>query len=202
MSAASRAARFAWYRSGLFWRTFLLMAALTAASMGSWIGMINVFQRGPQVQQFAETVISMVTITRAALIHSAPDQRRELLLELVSNEGIRILTVEDTDIVEPPANVVTKEIASLVRARLGPQTRFASSIDGVPGLYISFNIDEDEYWLMLERERLAGLTREQWIGWAVLVGLLSLIGAALISSLVNRPLARLTAAARAIAKGE
>jgi len=200
LSAASRAARLAWYRSGLFWRTFLLMAALTAASMGSWIGMINVFQRGPEVQQLAQTVISMVTITRAALIHSAPDQRRELLLELVSNEGIRILTVEESQIVEPPANSLTQEIAAQVRATLGPKTRFASSLDGVPGLYISFWIDEDEYWLMLERERLAG--REQWLGWAVLVGLLSLIGAALISSLVNRPLARLTAAARAIAKGE
>jgi len=200
LSAASRAARLAWFRSGLFWRTFLLMAALTAASMGSWIGMINVFQRGPEVQQLAQTVISMVTITRAALIHSAPDQRRELLLELVSNEGIRILTVEENEIIEPPANSLTLEIEPLVRAVLGPKTRFASSRDGVPGLYISFWIDEDEYWLMLERERLAG--REQWLGWAVLVGLLSLIGAALISSLVNRPLARLTAAARSIAKGE
>jgi two-component system osmolarity sensor histidine kinase EnvZ len=42
----------------------------------------------------------------------------------------------------------------------------------------------------------------QWLGWATVVGLLSVLGAALISSLVNLPLARLTAAARAIAKGE
>ncbi|MCA1245005.1 sensor histidine kinase [Massilia sp. MS-15] len=203
LSAARRAARFAWYRSGLFWRTFLLMAALTAVSIGSWIGMISVFQRGPQVQQTAELVVSVVTLTRAALTHSAPDLRRELLLELVSNEGIRILTLNDDDLVEPPPdNPLMPEIAAKVRERLGQQTRFSSGVNGVPGFYISFNIDEDEYWLMLERERLAGLTRGQWLGWAALVGLLSLIGAAFISSLVNRPLARLTAAARAIAKGE
>jgi two-component system osmolarity sensor histidine kinase EnvZ len=70
--------------------------------MASWIGMINVFQRGPQVQQTAELVVSVVTITKAALTHSAPDLRRELLFELVSNEGIRILTLEPTDKVEPP----------------------------------------------------------------------------------------------------
>jgi two-component system osmolarity sensor histidine kinase EnvZ len=192
-----------WMRSGLFWRTFFLLSLLTTLSMGSWIGMLNVFQRGPQVQQTAELVVSVVTITKAALTHSAPDLRRELLLELVSNEGIRIFALEDTDVVDPPpANPLMPEIAAAVREKLGQQTRFSSRVNGVAGFYISFNIDEDQYWLMLERERLAGLTRVQWLGWASLVGVLSLLGAAFISSLINRPLARLTAAARVIAKGE
>lgn len=198
-----RALRFAWFKSGLFWRTFFLMSVLTAASMLAWIGMISVFQRDKQIQQTAELVVSVVTITKAALTHSAPDLRRELLLELVSNEGIRIFTLEDSDIVDPPPhNRLMPEIAARVRERLGADTRFSSGVNGVPGFYISFNIEDDQYWLMLERERLTGLTREQWLGWATVVGLLSVLGAALISSLVNRPLARLTAAARAIAKGE
>ena len=203
IAQARRALRFAWFKSGLFWRTFFLMSVLTAASMLAWIGMISVFQRDKQVQQTAELVVSVVTITKAALTHSAPDLRRELLLELVSNEGIRIFTLEDTDVVDPPPhNPLMPEIAAIVRERLGADTRFSSGVNGVPGFYISFNIEDDKYWLMLERERLTGLTREQWLGWAVVVGLLSVVGAALISSLVNRPLARLTAAARAIAKGE
>jgi two-component system osmolarity sensor histidine kinase EnvZ len=203
LAAAHRAVRFAWFKSGLFWRTFFLMSVLTAVSMGAWIGMINVYQRGPQVQQTAETVVSVVTITKAALTHSAPDLRLELLLELASNEGIRIFTLEDTDIIDPPPhNPLMPEIAAIVRERLGADTRFSSGVNGVPGFYISFDIEDDKYWLMLERERLAGLTRVQWLGWAVVVGLLSVLGAALISSLVNRPLARLTSAARAIAKGE
>jgi len=192
-----------WTRSGLFWRTFFLMSLLTALSMGSWIGMLNVFQRGPQVQQTAELVVSVVTITKAALTHSAPELRRELLMELLSNEGIRIFTLEDTDKVDPPPdNALMPDIAAAVREKLGHQTRFSSRVNGSPGFWISFNIDDDQYWLMLERERLAGFTRIQWLGWASLVGLLSLVGAALISSLINRPLARLTAATRAFAKGE
>jgi len=203
IAQARRALRFAWFKSGLFWRTFFLMSVLTAASMLAWIGMISVFQRDKQVQQTAELVVSVVTITKAALTHSAPDLRRELLLELVSNEGIRIFTLEDTDVIDPPPhNPLMPEIAAIVRDRLGADTRFSSGVNGVPGFYISFNIEDDKYWLMLERERLTGLTREQWLGWAVVVGLLSVVAAALISSLVNRPLARLTAAARAIAKGE
>ena len=98
----SRPGRKLWLRSGLFWRTFFLMSLLTTLSMGSWIGMLNVFQRGPQVQQTAELVVSVVTLTKAALTHSAPEARLELLIELVSNEGIRVFALEPTDEVAPP----------------------------------------------------------------------------------------------------
>jgi two-component system osmolarity sensor histidine kinase EnvZ len=195
--------RFGWFRSGLFWRTFFLLSVLTTLSMASWIGMINVVQRKPQVEQTAELVVSVVTITKAALTHSAPELRRELLFELVSNEGIRILPLEPDDRIEPPpANTLMPEIAALVREKLGPDTRFSRRVNNVAGFWISFNIDGDKYWLMLERDRLAGFSGVQWIGWATVVGVLSVLGAALISSLVNLPLARLTAAARAIAQGE
>ncbi|TFW29344.1 HAMP domain-containing protein [Massilia horti] len=171
--------------------------------MGSWIGLMNVYQRGSQVQQTAEQVVSVVTITKAALTHSAPELRRELLFELVSNEGIRVYNLEPTDQIEPPPNTPEMpEIAALVRAKLGPDTRFSRRVNGVAGFWVSFEIDDDKYWLMLERDRLEALKRVQWIGWATVVGVLSVLGAALISGLVNLPLARLTAAARAIAQGK
>jgi two-component system osmolarity sensor histidine kinase EnvZ len=198
-----RRPRLGWLRGGLFWRTFFLLSVLTTLSMGAWIGMINVFQRGPQVQQTAELVVSVVTITKAALTHSAPELRRELLFELVSNEGIRVLPLEPTDVVEPPSNAwLMPEIAALVREKLGPDTRFSRRVNGIAGFWISFDIDGDKYWLMLERERLGALTRVQWLGWATVVGVLSVLGAVLISSLINLPLARLTAAARSIAQGK
>lgn len=200
---AVRAPRLSWFKSGLFWRTFLLLGLLTALSMGSWIAMINSVQRGPQVKQTAELVISMVTITRAALTHSAPDLRTELLFELATSEGIRIFSVLPTDDIEPPpSSPLMPEIEALVKERLDKDTRFSGRVNGISGFWVSFKIDGDEYWLMLERERLSGLSGVQWLGWAGVVGLLSLIGAALISSLINLPLARLTAAARAIAQGK
>ena len=200
---AARSPRLTWLRSGLFWRTFLLLGFLTMLSMASWVGMISAVQRGPQVQQTAELVMSVVTITKAALTSSAPELRSELLLELFSNEGILIFTLEDNDVVDPPPdNAVMNDIEKIVMERLGKDTRFAGRVNGRAGFWISFNIDDDKYWLMLERERLEGLTGVQWLGWASVVGVLSLFGAALISSLVNQPLARLAAAARAIAQGK
>lgn len=194
--------RLAWLKSGLFWRTFFLLGGLTALSMAAWIGMISVVQRAPQAQQIAAQVISVVTITHAALTHSAPERRRELLFDLVSNEGIRVFPLEADDRVEPaPENWLMPDIEALVKAKLGADTRFSARVNGIAGFWVSFKIDDDQYWLMLERERIRGLTGIQWLGWAGLVSLLSLLGAALISSLINLPLARLTAAARAIARG-
>ncbi|MDB5963276.1 MAG: histidine kinase [Massilia sp.] len=202
-AVAVRAPRLSWFKSGLFWRTFLMLGLLTALSMGSWIAMINSVQRGPQVKQTAELVISVVTITRAALTHSAPDLRTELLFELATSEGIRIFSVLPTDDIEPPpASPLMPEIEALVKEKLDKDTRFSGRVNGISGFWVSFKIDGDEYWLMLERERLSGLSGVQWLGWAGVVGVLSLIGAALLSSLINLPLARLTAAARAIAQGK
>ncbi len=192
-----------WLKSGLFWRTFFLLGVLTALSMAAWVGMISVVQRAPQAQQIAAQVISVVTITHAALTHSAPELRRELLFDLVSNEGIRIFPLEPDDKVEAaPDNWLMSDIESLVKAKLGADTRFSARVNGVAGFWVSFKIDDDQYWLMLERERIRGLTGIQWLGWASLVSLLSLLGAGFISRLINLPLARLTEAARAIAKGK
>ncbi|WP_348696706.1 ATP-binding protein [Duganella fentianensis] len=194
--------RLASLKSGLFWRTFFLLGALTTLSMTAWVGMISVVQHEPQVQQISSQVISVVTITQAALTHSAPELRRELLFDLVANEGIRVFTLEEDDKVEPPpANALMPDIEKLVRAKLGPDTRFSSKVNGTPGFWVSFKIDDDAYWLMLERERIRGLTGIQWLGWASVVSVVSLIGAAFISSLINLPLRRLTQATRAFAQG-
>ena len=196
-------AHLAWARSGLFWRTFLLLGILTTISMASWVSMINYVQRGPQARQIAARVNSVVTITHAALTHSAPELRRELLFELVSNEGIRVFPLEVTDVVDPPPDSpLMDDIERLVKEKLGSDTRFSARVNGAAGFWVSFKIDEDKYWLMLERERLEGLTGVQWLGWGGVVGVLSLLGAAFISSLINRPLQRLTEATRDIARGK
>src|SRR5471032_925980 len=190
-------------KSGLFWRTFFLLGALTTTSMTAWVGMISAVQHEPQVQQISSQVISVVTITHAALTHSAPELRRELLFDLVSNEGIRVFTLEDDDKVDPPPdNALMPDIQKLVKAKLGEDTRFSARVNGVAGFWVSFKIDDDAYWLMLERERIRGLTGIQWLGWASVVSVVSLLGAAFISSLINLPLRRLTQATRAFAQGK
>jgi two-component system osmolarity sensor histidine kinase EnvZ len=203
MHMLARPARFAWMTSGLYWRTFFLLAFLIAASMAAWVVSIRIVERTPRADQIAAQVVSIVTITRSALLHSAPASRRELLFDLASNEGIRVYPREDNDKVTPPDDTTLMPlIQSTVRSRLGIETRFAGTVNDIPGFWISFTIDDDDYWLMLDRERIERASGRQWLGWAAITLLLSLLGAAFISRLINLPLARLTQAARAIGRGQ
>jgi two-component system osmolarity sensor histidine kinase EnvZ len=198
-----RPARYAWMTSGLYWRTFFLLAFLIAISMAAWVVSIRIVERTPRADQIAAQVVSIVTITRSALLHSAPASRRELLFDLASNEGIRVYPREDSDKVTAPEDTTLMPlIQSVVRSRLGIETRFAGTVNDIPGFWISFTIDDDDYWLMLDRERIERTSGRQWLGWATITLLLSLLGAAFISRLINLPLARLTEAARAIGRGQ
>lgn len=195
--------RLAWLKSGLFWRTFFLLAFLIAASMAAWVVSFRIVERTPRATQIAAQVISIVTITRVALTHSAPDLRRELLFELASNEGIRVYPLEASDRIVPPVDsTLMPVIESSVQAKLGADTKFASAVNDVSGFWVSFKIDDDEYWLMLERDRVERTSGIQLLGWITATLLLSLLGAVFISRLINLPLARFTAVARAIAKGQ
>lgn len=194
--------RLSWLKSGLFWRTFILLALLITTSMAAWVYAVRSVEREPRARQIAAQVVSMVTITRAALTHSAPDLRRELLFDLASNEGIRVYPLEETDVVE---NYTGGNLAPLVqeqvRTKLGEETRFARTVNDVEGFWVSFNIDDDAYWLMLDRGRIDRASGVQWLSWGAVTLLLALLGALFISGFVNLPLARLTAATRAVAKG-
>jgi two-component system osmolarity sensor histidine kinase EnvZ len=180
-----------------------MLACLIAASMAVWVESFRIVERTPRAEQIAAQIASIVTITRSALLHSAPSSRRELLFDLASNEGIRVYPREETDKVTPPEDsTLMPLVQQALRSRLGIETRFAGSVNDIPGFWISFTIDDDDYWLTLDKERVERTSGVQWIGWGTATLLLSLLGAALISRLINLPLARLTQAARAIGRGQ
>lgn len=195
--------RLSWLKSGLFWRTFILLALLITTSMAAWVYGVRSVERAPRARQIAAQVVSIVTITRAALTHSAPDLRRELLFDLASNEGIRVYPLEETDAVVPSTGGnLAPLVQQQVRDKLGEDTRFAREVNDVEGFWVSFNIHDDAYWLMLDRARIDRSSGVQWLGWGAVTLLLALIGALFISGFVNLPLARLTAATRAVARGQ
>ena len=186
----------------LFWRTLLLVLLLIVASLGAWIQSFRVFERAPRAQNIAQQVVSVVNITRAALVYSDPFVRRDLLAELAANEGVRIYPLEPTDVVAPVADGPTLRMAAKgIVDRLGPDTQVASAVNGIRGLWVSLALDEDRYWVFIERDPAARTYGTQWIGWAAVALLLSLIGAVVITRLINRPLAQLSRAAADLGSG-
>jgi len=187
----------------LLWRTFLLIAALILASVAAYFQIFRVYDREPRARQVAQMVVSVVNLTRAALVSARADLRRELLVELSEREGIRVYPAEPGEhVIEPPADRPMVQLAlEEIRRQLGDDTRFAFEREGLRGFWVSFRIEDDEYWVMLPRERLERQFALQWFGWAALTLALALAGAFLTVFRLKRPLAALTSAASYIGRG-
>ncbi len=186
----------------LFWRTFLLILLLIVGCLLATLSSFSAFEREPRAQQIAQQLISIVNVTRSALLYSDPPVRAALLAELAENEGIRILPLERDDAVRPFPDLAVVRLASeRIRERLGPQTRMAEEVNGLPGAWVSFSIDGDDYWVYIERDLLAREPGRAWVRWALIAMVLSLLAAVAITRAVNRPLARLAGAARELGAG-
>jgi two-component system osmolarity sensor histidine kinase EnvZ len=187
----------------LFWRAFLLIALLLVVSVLASFQIARYYEREPRARELAQRAVSVVNLTRAALVSADPVLRRELLIELNEREGIRVypVTNEEQLVLLRPAGPLER-VAARVRAQLGAATRFAAARDGMRGFWVSFFIDEDEFWVMLPRERFEPELGLGWVGWGAALLALALLGAWLIASRIARPLAGLAAAARRLGRGE
>ncbi|HUL92854.1 MAG TPA: ATP-binding protein [Burkholderiales bacterium] len=191
-----------WPRS-LLWRTFFLLAALVLATTVAWFEIFRAYEIEPRARQISQNLVSIVNITRTALVNSQPELRRELLSELAESEGIQVYTAEPGErIVVAADRPVLRLVDELLRRQLGEETRFAVEREGKPGLWVSFFIDDDEYWVRIPRERIERQIALRWLGWGALALALSLLAAYLMVSRLNRPLRALARAAGAIGKGK
>jgi len=186
----------------LFWRTFLLIAALLLVSQSAWIEIFRLAEREPRAKQLAQEVASVVNLTRAALVSAAPEKRIELLRELSQIEGIRVYPPEhEESVIDLPDQPMLNMIQNEVQHILGEDTRLKTEQGGIPGLWVSVRIDEDEFWVVMPRARIEPQLPWNWIGWGALSALLSLAAAWLVVMLIDRPLKELTGAAAQLGRG-
>lgn len=186
----------------LFARSFLLIALLVIVSLSVSLAILSIYQREPLALELSRQTGSVVNLTRAALINADPERRIALLRELSEMEGIRVYAAAAGEQLEPmPNEPLLNRVAELVRMMLGARTRFAWSRDGLDGFWVSFFIDEDEYWIALPRERVRPDETWEWIGWGALTLVLALLAAWLIASNIARPLSALARAARLVGSG-
>ena len=186
----------------LLWRTFFVIVILLALSIAAWIQIFRIYQREPRSQQVAQQVVAIVNLTRAALVSSRPEARVYLMREISNSERIEIYPVEADERLEPtPDRSGVLRIESLIREKTSPDTRFAFKRNGVDGLWVSFHIEDDEYWVRMRRDRLEPPFAWQWLGWGGLAAFLSLIGAYFLVLRITQPLRALADAAREVGRG-
>ena len=186
----------------LFARGFLLIAALIVTAVLASFQIYRVYEREPRSRELAQQTVSTVNLTRAALVNADPFLRRQLLVELNESEGLRVFPATASEKLEPlPDEDLFQRVVRKIKDVLGNQTRFAYARDKEEGFWVSFLIDEDEFWVMLPRERFEPAFGLQWLEWGAALLALALVGAWLIARNIARPLAAVTRAARRIGGG-
>ncbi|MEO6958992.1 MAG: ATP-binding protein [Burkholderiaceae bacterium] len=190
-------------RVGLFGRSFLLLASLMLVSLGAWLQVFFSMEEGPRALQMAQRVTTAVSITRSAIIYAPPSVRPSLLLDLATKESLRVQPREEPDVLQPlPDSNYWDRVAAEISQRLGPKTQIMWTVNQAPGIWVSFDINNDKYWLVFDREQLGLTAGAEWFGWGATALLLALIGAGVSVRFVNRPLAQLAKVAQQLARGE
>ncbi|MDO4904945.1 MAG: ATP-binding protein [Lautropia sp.] len=192
-------------RLSLFWRTFALIILLLTISLSTWYQLYRSFESMPYTTRVAGELASAINFARSGMIHADPRKRDDLLQELATNRGFQIHRADPTKAVEPwPDGALSSRFETLLSNQLQQRIRLASRVDGAYALWVSFNVGDESYWLAASPKKLEQRLPGSWmevvaIGIAII---LAMIGALLISRLVNRPLANLARSIDRLSRGE
>lgn len=187
----------------LFWRTFILLGLLLTAGIFAWVQTFRALEFEPRAVQAAQQIASLVNLSRAALRYSDSINRLTLIKTLSDQESIRLKPREPADRFEAfEVSRFTRAIGEQLRSRLGPTTVVASSVNGVPGLWVGFQIERDNYWLQADPTRVEPMAAGTWFIWVGIALVATVLGSAIIARLINQPLKELSFAASRIREGE
>ena len=183
-------------------RFLILIATVLIIAQIVSIRIFDYFERGPRAEAVAQEIETVVNFTRASLISSREDKRLELLSELSTKGDIRIYPAYYFEDIEPLApDPFLQVVVRKLKERLGENTIVITDHYGIPGLWVSFSIDQDEFWVVIPTPGDRPFPWH-WIGWGIIVAGLSIIGAYATATRINRPLNLLIQATKQLKKGE
>ena len=187
----------------LFSRTFFLLALLLGAGIFAWVQTLRALELEPRSVQAAQQIASLVNLSRAALQYTDGINRVAVVKTMTDREAIRVLPREPGDRFEPfEVDRFTRRVGAELRSRLEPGTIIASAVNGQPGLWVGFTIENDAFWLQADRTRVEPLLPSTWFVWVGIALVATLVGSIAIARLINAPLRDLSFAASRIREGE
>ncbi len=190
------------FQFSLFWRTFFWLAVMILCSSLAWLQVFRTQEFEPRILRNAHQIATVVNLSKTALQRTDAIARVALLKMLADEEDLSIQTREPGDRIEPfSRSGMESRLAHEMVKRLGAETVIASRVNGVSGLWVGFQIEQDGYWLQMDPERLQPLGGSSWMSWLTVTLLVSLVGAAVMARLINRPLKRLSLAASRVRDG-
>lgn len=187
----------------LFWRTFFFLAVLLLVSIVTWLQTFSSLESEPRAIQNAQQIASLVNLSHAGLRYADAIARVSLIKTLAEQEGVRISPRKASDRYVPlGTDPLSLRISEELYKRMGSSTLVAKSVNGQPGLWVGFYIEEEAYWLRTDLERVGPARTSTWAIWLSTAAVLSLAGAAFIAGLINRPLKQLSYATSRMREGD
>jgi two-component system, OmpR family, osmolarity sensor histidine kinase EnvZ len=188
----------------VFWRTFVLLGLLLAAGIFAWVQTLRALDLEPRAVHEARQIASLVNLSRAALKQADGITRVSLIKSLDSgSDPVRVRPREPVDRWEPfEVDRFSGLVGRELRAQLGADAVIARTVNGKEGLWVGFLIDRDTYWLYTDPAQTSSLSPNTLVSWIGIALVATLLGSALIASLINKPLKQLSFAASRIREGD
>ena len=188
----------------LFWRTFFLLLLLLAGGVLAWVQTLRTLDDEPRgAVQSAQHLASLVRLSGEALRLSDRGNRAPLIKALATREALLLQPRAVADVWTTPASDDYQgHLATELRSLLGRELLVASSVNGVPGLWVGFVVDREAWWLQAPPALLQRPMPDHGLLWLAAAVATTLIGAVLIAQRINRPLRDLSFAASRIRGGE
>jgi two-component system osmolarity sensor histidine kinase EnvZ len=186
----------------LFWRTFFYLAILLTGGIVAWVQTLRALEFEPRAIQTAQQIAGLVNLSRQALA-SADNIQRVTLMKSMGDAAVRVAPQERSDQYEPfEVDRFSQRVSQELRNSLGAGTVIARSVNGEPGLWVGFPIEDDNYWLRAESDQVSPTMGNTWFVWIGIAILATALGSVGIARLINRPLKQLSFAASRIREGD
>ena len=187
----------------LFWRTFVLLLVLLVGGVFAWTQTFRALEFEPRAVQAAQQIASLVNLSRVAL--SGPDaiSRLTIIKTASADAAVKFAPREPGDRWKPyEVDRFSRAIAAELRSRLGADTLVARELNGVAGLWVGFQIDNDSYWLQADPTRLGSMATSTLLIWVGIALAITVFGALAIATAITKPLRELSFTASRIREGE
>ncbi len=180
----------------------LLIATLLIVSQLVSLKIFDNFEREPRAEALAQEIITIVNFTKASLYAAAPSKRIQLFREINNIGDIKVYAAYPFESIEPiPNDPFLKLVVQKITSRIPPGSFVVINHYDIPGVWVSFEIDGDMFWVVVPRLITDRPFPWHWIGWGIVIAILAIFGAYVTTKRISRPINNLIDAADKIRNG-
>jgi len=180
----------------------LLIAALLVISQLFSLKIFDLYEREPRAETLAEEIATIVKFTKASISAASPNKRLQLLNELDGTGNVRIYPANYFEKIEPiPEDPFLELVVSKIGKKLPRGTLIAVNHYGIDGIWVSFDINNNPFWVSIPKSIADRPFPWHWVGWGAIIAILTLVAAYSTTKRISRPINRLIEAADQVRKG-